>query len=166
MIPPLVFVAVGRPLLLYQRRILFLGIAKAFGNHQHCWWFSFYKKGHRLRKTAGGDFPNALARQMGMYSDIQRLVIALEGGLTHIARPVAIADDHHLGGTVPQRFHLGRLRAHTAGQQYGVRREKALLPLAVGTLQAVSGNLPAGDTGAGTNLQPLQFLPQALSGAS
>jgi hypothetical protein len=35
---------VGRPLLLYQRRIFFLGIAKAFWNHQHCWWFSSYKK--------------------------------------------------------------------------------------------------------------------------
>ena len=35
---------VGRPLLVYQRRIFFLLIAKAFWNHQPGWWFSLYKE--------------------------------------------------------------------------------------------------------------------------
>ena len=36
--------AVGRPPSLYQRRIFFLGIAKAFWNHRHSRWFSLDKK--------------------------------------------------------------------------------------------------------------------------
>jgi len=32
-------------LLYYKsKEVLFLLIAKAFWNHQHCWWFSGYKK--------------------------------------------------------------------------------------------------------------------------
>ena len=36
--------AVGRPPPLYQRRIFFLRIAKAFWNQRHSRWFSLYKK--------------------------------------------------------------------------------------------------------------------------
>jgi len=35
---------VGRPFLLYIKGGIFLRIAKAFWNHQHCWWFSFDNK--------------------------------------------------------------------------------------------------------------------------
>lgn len=92
------------------------------------------KKVPSAKETADGAPPFTPARRAGTYSDIQRLVIALEGGLMHIAGPVAVTDYHHLGRAVPQRLHLGRLRAHTTSQQYGVRREEALLPRAVGTL--------------------------------
>ncbi len=48
--------AVGRPQTLYQRRIFFSGIAKAFWNHRHCRWFSLYNKKIAGMLTHFGNF--------------------------------------------------------------------------------------------------------------